>query len=387
MSNHLDFRRGRPALVAVAVCIAFAAIPVAAKAAPVELGTAQSFVVLGGSAVTNTEASVLNGDLGVSPGTSLTGFGLPAVVNGATHENDAVAAQAQSDLTTAYGVAAGQPVPPGNELTGIDLGGLSLTPGAYGYSSSAQLTGQLTLDAQGDPNAQFVFVIGSTLTTASASSVILTNGASPCNVYWKIGTSATLGSGTAFAGNLMAQAEISVNKAVTVQGRLLAHGAITLIDDVLTRPECATASTPTSGGTTTGGGGSSSATPTPVAGRSKGGKKGGGGKSGEGPKKGKTGGGSSAGTAKLVRGKNTPSGASATVVGHHIKRVRFTVGGVPVGANGSPRHVLVPATPGNHVVVARVTFTDSTPPKTLSFRFRVPTPVLHPRRGPSQFTG
>ena len=245
MSNYLDFRRGRAAGVAIAVCCVFAAIPIAAKASPVNLATAQPFVVLGGSTVTNTDSSVLNGDLGVSPGTSLTGFGAPAVVNGATHQNDAVARQAQSDLTTAYNVAAGQPVSPGNELTGTDLGGRTLTAGAYGFSSSAQLTGQLTLDAQGDPNAQFVFVIGSTLTTASASSVILTNGASPCNVYWKIGSSATLGSGTAFAGNLLTLEDVSLNSGVTVQGRVLAHGAVTLINDVLTRPECATASTPT----------------------------------------------------------------------------------------------------------------------------------------------
>src|SRR6201986_2718887 len=187
MSNPLDFTRGRNALIGIAVCFVFTAllvaIPMAAKAAPVGLATAQPFVVLSGAGVTNTGPSVLNGDLGVSPGTSLSGFGAPAVVNGAPHANDAVAAQAQADLSTAYNVAAGQPIPPGNELTGVDLGGLTLSPGAYGYSSSAQLTGQLTLDAQGDPNAQFVFVIGTTLTTASASSVILTNGASPCNVY------------------------------------------------------------------------------------------------------------------------------------------------------------------------------------------------------------
>lgn len=295
MSNPLDFTRGRTALVAIAVCLALAAIPIAAaKASSVELATAQSFVVLGGSAVTNTGPSVLNGDLGVSPGTSLTGFGLPAIVNGATHENDAVAAQGQADLTTAYGVASSQPVPPGNELTGTDLGGLSLVPGAYGFSSSAQLTGQLTLNAEGDPNAQFVFVIGSTLTTASASSVILTNGASPCNVYWKVGSSATLGSGTAFAGNVMAQAEISLNNAVTVQGRLLAHGQISLINDVLNKPECATPATPGrtpttgSGGTANGGGGSSSpVTATPA--KSNGAKKGTTGKGGATGTKGKKG--------------------------------------------------------------------------------------------------
>ena len=150
---------------------------------------------------------MLNGDLGVSPGTSLVGFGLPAVVNGATHNNDAVAANAQADLTTAYDVAAGQPVAPANDLTGTNLGNRTLTAGAYRYSSSAQLTGPLTLDAQGDPNAQFVFEIGSTLTTAAASSVVLINGASPCNVYWQVGSSATLGTTTAFQGNLMALTE------------------------------------------------------------------------------------------------------------------------------------------------------------------------------------
>src|SRR6202012_5325360 len=100
------------------------------------------------------------------------------------------------------------------ELTGVDLGGLTLSPGAYGYSSSAELTGQLTLDAHGDPNAQFVFVIGTTLVTESASSVILTNGASPCNVYWKVGSSATFGTTTAFQGNVLALTTISVNNGV-----------------------------------------------------------------------------------------------------------------------------------------------------------------------------
>ena len=136
-------------------------------------------------------------------------------------------------------------MPPGNDLTGTDLGGRTLTPGAYGFSSSAQLTGQLTLDAQGDPNAQFVFVIGTTLTTATASSVILTNGASPCNVYWKVGSSATLGTSTSFEGNLMALATVSLNDSVTVLGRVLAReGEVTLINDVLSAPQCATASTP-----------------------------------------------------------------------------------------------------------------------------------------------
>ena len=214
-----------------------------ASASAVNLGTAKPFVVLGGSSVTNTGPSVLNGDLGVSPGTSLVGFGLPAVVNGATHDNDAVAGTAQNDVTTAYNVAAGQA--PTADLTGQDLGGLTLTAGAYHYSSSAQLTGQLTLDAAGNPNAQFVFEIGTTLTTASASSVLLINGASPCNVYWQVGSSATLGTTTAFQGNVMALASISLNNGATVRGRLLAStGGVTLINNVIDGSMCGTSTTP-----------------------------------------------------------------------------------------------------------------------------------------------
>ena len=232
--NHL--KRARRAGLALAVGAAFAAVPVSAQASQVNLGTAGSFVALGGSAVTNTGPSVLNGDLGVAPGTALVGFGLPAVVNGATHANDGVAQQAKLDLTTAYNVAAGQPVAPADDLTGTDLGSRTLTAGAYRYTSSAQLTGALTLDAQGDPNAQFVFEIASTLTTASASSVLMVNGASPCNVYWQVGSSATLDTTTAFQGNLMATASISLNDGATVMGRLLARtGLISLINKVLNR--------------------------------------------------------------------------------------------------------------------------------------------------------
>src|SRR3982751_777604 len=217
MSDPTHLKRTGRALFALVAALAFLAIPAAAQAAPVDLGTASPFVVLGGAAVTNTGPSVLNGELGVSPGTALSGFGLPAVVNGATHNNDGVAAQAKSDLTTAYNVAAAQAATA--RLTGTNLGSRTLTAGAYRYSSSAQLTGQLTLDAQGDPNAQFVFMIGSTLTTASASSALLINGASPCNVFWRIGSSATFGAGTQFSGNVMALSDISVNDAVHVDGR------------------------------------------------------------------------------------------------------------------------------------------------------------------------
>jgi hypothetical protein len=358
MSKRMNHRRGRLAGVAVAFVFAFAAVPVVAQASAVNLATASPFVVLGGSTVTNTGPSVLNGDLGLSPGTSLTGFGLPAIVNGATHANDAVAAQAQADLVNAYNVAAGQPIPPDNNLTGTDLGSRTLTPGAYGFSTSAQLTGQLTLNAQGDPNAQFVFVIGSTLTTASASSVTLTNGASPCNVYWKVGSSATLGSGTAFIGNLMALASISLNNASTVVGRLLArNGQVSLINNVLGTGGCAAGPSP---------GGSTPGTSGPGKGKGKAGSKG-------------------KGTATLGRGKATTKGVRATVRGRNVKSVTFTDNGKRVSKG--PKTTLVPTTPGTHVVTAHVTFTDSTPPKTMRFTFRVPFPVTTPRFGPSQFTG
>jgi hypothetical protein len=381
MSNRFNFRRVRLAGIALAVTLALAAVPVAAQASAVNLATASPFVVLGGSTVTNTGPSVLNGGLGLSPGTSLTGFN-EAVVNGAIHENDAVAAQAQSDLTTAYNVAAGQPISPGNDLTGIDLGNQKLTAGAYGFSTSAQLTGQLTLDAQGDPNAQFVFVIGSTLTTASASSVVLVNGASPCNVYWKVGSSATLGSTTAFEGNLMSLASISVNNGATVLGRLLAReGAVTLINDVLSTPNCATGSTPTptpTGSTPTQTATSPTSTPTTA--------KGGGREKAQG--KGKRGSKPTAGngSATIGRGRTTTAGTRVTVHGREIKRVVFTDNGKRI-PNTSKAQAKVPTTPGTHVVVAHVTFGDSTKARTETVTFRVPFPVLHPRHGSSQFTG
>jgi hypothetical protein len=369
MSNRSDHRRGRLAGVVLAAALLCAAlVPVVAQASAVNLGTVSPFVVLGGSTVTNTGPSVLNGDLGLAPGTSLTGFGLPAVVNGATHANDAVASQAQADLTTAYDVAAGQPVSPGNNLTGTDLGSRTLTAGAYGFSTSAQLTGALTLDAQGNPNAQFVFVIGSTLTTASASSVILTNGASPCNVYWKVGSSATLGSTTVFVGNLMALSSISLNNGVTVNGRLLArNGQVSLINDVIGDSGCATGSAGTPG-TGTG------------AGTGK----------GKGKGKGKSGGKRSTkrqGTATINRGKTGANGIPVTVRGKKIKSVTFSIDGQRIGKGSSSKSIVVPAKPGSHSVVAHVTFSDSTKSKNARFHFRVPFPILEPRFGPSRFTG
>jgi hypothetical protein len=200
-----------------------------AQTAP-PLGQAGGFAVLGASAVTNTGPTVITGDLGIWPNTasSITGFP-PGIVNGATHPGDAVAQQAQTDVTTAYNNLAGQACSPSNTLTGIDLGGLTLTPGVYCFSSSAQLTGTLTLNAQGNQNAVFVFQIGTTLTTASGSRVLVTNGGSSCNVFWQVGSSATVGTTTSFAGNILALASITLNTGAIVPGRTLARtGAVTL---------------------------------------------------------------------------------------------------------------------------------------------------------------
>jgi hypothetical protein len=197
--------------------------------AQVALGTAQNFAVLGGSTVTNTGPTVVTGNLGVSPGSSVTGFP-PGIVAGTVHAADAVSAQAQSDLTIAYNTAAGLPC--NSDLTGQDLGGMTLTPGVYCFSSSAFLTGTLMLDMQGNPNSQFVFQIGSTLTTASASTVVLLNSAGatcPSRLFWQVGSSATLGTGSSFLGNILALTSITLTTAANVNGRTLArNGAVTL---------------------------------------------------------------------------------------------------------------------------------------------------------------
>ena len=208
-----------------AVLLLFASSPAAAQ---ISLGTAQNFGVLGGSTVTNTGATTVNGSVGVSPGSAVTGFPPGIVVGGAIHSNDAVAMQAQNDLTTAYNNIVTTPCTA--DLTGQDLGGLTLTPGVYCFTSSAQLTGALTLNALGNPNALFLFKIGSTLTTASGSSVTVINAGSICNkVFWQVGSSATLGTGTSFAGDILALTSITLTTGANSSGRALArNGAVTL---------------------------------------------------------------------------------------------------------------------------------------------------------------
>jgi hypothetical protein len=219
------------------VALALALASSARAATPVPLGTAEPFAVLAGSTVTNTGPTVINGDLGLSPGTAVTGFP-PGTVNGSQHVTDAVAAQAQTDLTTAYNDAAGQ-APTGT--VSADLGGQRLAPGVYRSASSLGLTGALTLDAQGNANAVFIFQAGSTLTTASASSVNLVNGAQACNVFWQVGSSATLGTASTFRGSVLALTSITATTGATVDGRLLArNAAVTLDSNTITRSRCAT---------------------------------------------------------------------------------------------------------------------------------------------------
>jgi type VI secretion system secreted protein VgrG len=197
-----------------------------AQVAP-PMGQAGSFAVLAGSGVTNTGATAVTGDVGVSPGTAITGFPPGTITGGAMHANDAFAQGAQSDLTTAYNALAGQAC--NTSLSGTDLGGLTLTAAVYCFTSSAQLTGTLTLDAQGDPNANFVFQIGSTLTTATDSDVVVINGGSDCNVFWQAGSSITLGTGTRFVGNSFALTSITLVTGASSHGALLArNGAVTL---------------------------------------------------------------------------------------------------------------------------------------------------------------
>jgi hypothetical protein len=227
--------------------LAFAVLLYAPSSAPAQvapsLGAAETYAVLGGSTVTNTGSSVITGDLGVHPGSAVTGFP-PGIVTGTINAGNAAALSAKNSLVTAYNALISQSCT--QDLTGQDLGGMVLTDGVYCFSSSAGLTGTLTLDAQNNADAVFIFLIGSTLTTASSSSVVLTNGGSPCNVFWQVGSSATLGSGTTFLGNIMALTSITLNTGANVTGRALArNGAVTLDTNDISFALCPGAPTPT----------------------------------------------------------------------------------------------------------------------------------------------
>ena len=202
----------------------------------VNLGTTAGYAVLAGSTVTSTGPTIVSGDLGLSPGTSVTGFP-PGLMNGGVQNvANPAAVQAKTDLVALYDAAAAQT--PATPVVASALGGLTLNAGVYS-GGALDLTGTLTLDAQGDSGAVFVFQAASTLITASASQVKLINGASPCNVFWKVGSSATLGTTTSFKGTILALTSITLNTGATVDGRMLArNGAVTLDSNLVDASEC-----------------------------------------------------------------------------------------------------------------------------------------------------
>jgi hypothetical protein len=226
------------------IALLTAAQTAAVAAVAPTLGSASTFAVLAGSTVTNTGNTVLDGNLGLSPGTSVTGFP-PGTITSPFQEYPpagTVATQAQSDLTSAYDQAAAEPP----TTTGVNsIGTETLTPGVYNSASSMLLTGTLTLDGQGDPNAVFIFQAGSTLTADNGITVDLINGTQACNVFWQVGSSATLNTGVNFAGNILALTSITADTGDTVDGSLLAStGAVTLDDDDVTAPTCSTLPVP-----------------------------------------------------------------------------------------------------------------------------------------------
>lgn len=215
--------------------------PADAAVTTIDLGTAQFASVLAGQGVTNSGSTVLNLDLDTSPLASVSGFP-PGVTNGAEHLADGVAQTAQSDLTTAYNSAAAAPMT--SDVTGVDLGNRQLTEGVYASTSSMSLTGAVTL--VGTSSSVFIFKAASTLTTSVGSSVVLSGAVSACNVFWQVGSSATIGGGSAFVGNILALTSISLGTNATVQGRALArNGAVTLLGNTFTAPLCSAASTTT----------------------------------------------------------------------------------------------------------------------------------------------
>lgn len=222
--------------LAVLMCAACGSLPEEASegdlsqglAAMPSLGSAAGFAVLGASTVTCTNSSAITGDVGVSPGTAITGFNPSCTLSGAIHAGDGAAEQAHGDLFTAFDDLAASVCE--HDLTGRDLGGQTLAPGVYCFDTTAGLTGNLTLDGGGDENAVWIFQLGTAITTAPSSSVVMAGGGSPCNVFWQVGSSATLGIGTAFAGNILAAASITLVSGSTLSGRALALNAAVTSD-------------------------------------------------------------------------------------------------------------------------------------------------------------
>jgi len=392
VSNRFLKRTGR-AGVALAVGCAFAAVPVAAQAAParVDLRTADPFSVLAYSTVTNaSKPTIMSGGLGLHPLASVTG---EPVVLGETHLADAVALQAKNDLDTAYVDAAGRAFTP---LASAELSGRRLTSGVYRSPTMLLSAGELELDAQGDPNAVFIFQVGSDFTMMAGTAVSLLNGAQACNVYWQVGNIGTLGTNSSFVGTLMAYAKVDALTDARIQGRLMSQTeAVNLQRNVITTTACAAGTTggsPVGGGDGTGGTGGTAPGTTPAAGTP----------AAQNPPGSRSATPTRNGTARLLRpparssrrpptsgGTPCTEGFQATVRGKLIKRVVFSLDGKRIGTRTKPKfRVYVRADGGLHGIKARVTFKDATRAKTMRFRYRAcAAQVLQPRRGPSQFTG
>ncbi|MFS8130825.1 MAG: ice-binding family protein [Candidatus Dojkabacteria bacterium] len=193
----------------------------------INLNTADNFSILAGSTITNTGSSVINGDMGLSPGSSITGFP-PGTINGTQHVSDATAIQAKTDLDTAYSNASGQTP---NTTIATELGGTTKGAGIYDSADGTfGITGTLTLDAAGNPDAVFIFKTTTTLITAAASNIVLINAAQSCNIFWQVGSSATLGANSTFKGNILAFTSITLGTGANVEGRVLARGAAVTLD-------------------------------------------------------------------------------------------------------------------------------------------------------------
>ena len=257
MRWHIKSRKGVYARLGAVACalVLLSLILVRGASAQtfVDLETATDFAVLAGTTITNTGATTIDGDVGVSPGTAVTGFVPPphsvTLTPGSTlHLNDAVAIQAQTDLTAAYLDAEGQGPP---TTIATELGGQILTSGVYDSAAGTfGITGTLIL--VGDADDVFIFQMESTLTTASGSSVLLTGGAQACNVFWQVGSSATLGTNSDFVGTILALTSITATDGADVDGRLLArNGAVTLDDNTILSSACAAPTTTTAPGATT----------------------------------------------------------------------------------------------------------------------------------------
>ncbi|MEY2441083.1 MAG: hypothetical protein QOJ46_509 [bacterium] len=344
---------------------------------------ATSFAVLGGSTVTNTGPTVVNGDLGVSPGGSIVGFP-PGIVNGSVHAVDAVANQAQADLTVAYDDAAGRGPA---ALLPADIGGLFLTAGVYRRASALGLTGNATFDAQGDPDAVFVVQVGTALTTASNSGVVLVGGAQACNIFWQIGSSATLGTDTAFMGVILSRQSITLNTRASVEGRTLARGgAVTLDTNTVNRGSCTTAAPPGGSGGPGGGTGAPPGPGTAPGGTGApgtigaGGAPPGGGAGNPGPGPAVPVGAAALTTAptevaravaRTGTGKCVDGTFKAIVRGVHIRTVNFLVDGHSVNIqHGAPFAAMIRLHRGTHKLIAHVRFNDGTPSRSVGFRFR-----------------